>query len=86
MIIAICTGANRALYTGWYSQIGLDTGRPPVDVLKRELLEKVGLDFDLDRVRAAINDVRDAGSKRVVDRATLMAEKRARLVKGPNKK
>ena len=61
--IVRCTGANKNLYTLWYCQIGLNAGRCLVDGWKRELLEKAGVDFDLDWVRAAINDMRDAASR-----------------------
>ena len=38
---------------------------------KRELLEKAGVDFDLSRVRAAMNDTKDAASKKMTDRALM---------------
>ena len=57
MFIVRCTGENINLNEWRKCQIGFDTGRRPVDGWKMELLEKAGIDFDLDRVRAAINDI-----------------------------
>ena len=45
-----------------------------------------GVEFYLDRVRAAMNDIRGAATKRIADRASLMADKRARLMKLVSKK
>ena len=47
---------------------------------KRDLLEEAGVDFDLGRVRAAMNDRRQAIHKRMGDRASLMADRTARLL------
>ena len=47
---------------------------------KRDLLEEDGVDFDLGRARAAMHDRRQAIDKKMGDRASLMAERRARLL------
>ena len=65
----------------WGHQIGL-LGGTPAKGWKRDLLEKAGADFDLDRVRAAIDDRRHTLDKRMTDRASPMAEKKARLLGG----
>ena len=78
-------GSDGNLLSGWWdNQIGL-WGRTLAEGWKRDLLEKAGVDFDLDRVRAAMKNSRNATDERMADRASLMAEKRARLLsKLPN--
>ena len=77
-------GYDKRLHAWWGCQIGL-WGRTPVEGWRRDLLEEAGVDFDLGRVRAAMDGNRDAMSKRIADRARLKAEKRATLMRGPVK-
>ena len=71
-------GYDKRLHAWWGCQIGL-WGRTPVEGWRRDLLEEAGVDFDLGRVKAAMNDRRAAVVKSMRDRASLVVERRSSL-------